>query len=178
MSTYHNIQTEPAQEQQVKKEWDIFYYEDRRYAVFIEKDKEISLLSSQDKADLEWRWKQIYDITSAWASSKSDLTMADKQRLAAMPEEEFKDLWRTVQLWDWNVHHQFLYPLLSEVIKTNQRPGETELSQQKYWKKLIDPQKLKALCEVDVDRVIEIQNKLDTMIEQEEAYARQKNQKI
>lgn len=175
MSTFHNIQTEPAVEQQVKKEWDIFYYNDRSYTVFIERPKSVSLVSSQNEADLEWRWKQIYDITSAWASSKSDLNLADKQRLVSMPKEEFRDLWKTIQLWVWNVHHQFLYPLLSEVIRTNQTPSETEFAQQKYWKKLIDPQKLKALYEVNVDRAIEIQNKLDTMKEQEETYARQKN---
>ena len=170
MSAFHNIQIQssPEAEAQTPKEWDVYYYNDHRETVFIEREKSISLLTSQDKAELELRSRKIYRITSTWPRIKSDLSKDEIKKLTLLPPAEFQEIWDLVQLWTWNIHHDHLFPFLSQLIKDRKKPGEEELVNQDFWKTLIDVKKLKQIFQENPDRAIEIQEKLNQLKEKEQ----------
>lgn len=158
------------QEEFVPKEWDVFYYDQNRTTIMIEKPKDLGLVTSQDLADLKYREKRISEIILAWPRKVQDLNRGQIETLKRISESEFQSFRLAVRFWLWNCLHDVLYPNLSEVLKTRKIPGQAEMSRQKYWKKIVDPSKLDVIILNDVDRANEILDTLNLLKSQEETY--------
>lgn len=161
---------EQEQEQFVPKEWDVFYYDMNRTTVMVETPKNLSLVTSQDLADLQYRNTRIAEIQLAWPKGKQDLTRAQVETCRSMSESEFVAFRLAVRFWLWNCFHGVLYPNLSEVLRTMKIPGQEEMSRQRYWKKIVDPSKLDTIILNNGDRADEILHSLNLLKSQEKTY--------
>jgi hypothetical protein len=161
---------EQEQEQLVPKEWDVFYYDMNRTTVMVEKPKDLSLVTSQDLANLQYRTMKIQDILLAWPKKLQDLNIYQIRDLEIIKEEEFIAFRTAVRWWKFNIHHDALYPTLSKILNERVIPGRVEIDMQGHWKKLVDPVKLDSLILADDIKAGEIIMGLQDLKEKEERY--------
>ena len=164
------MKKEEPKEEFVPKEWDVFHYDMNRTTVMIEKPKDLSLVTSQDLANLRYRTMKIQDILMVWPKKLQDLNIYQIRDLEIIKEEEFTAFRTAVRWWKFNIHHDDLYPTLSKVLNERVIPGRAEIDRQGHWKKLVDPVKLDNLILADDVKAGEIIIGLQDLREKEEAY--------
>ena len=164
------MKRQQQEEEFLPKELEVFYYDMNRTSVTVEKPKYLGLITAQSLADLDYIMQKVNEILMTWPQKLQDLNKYQIKELQVIKQNEFDSFRNAVRWWTLNIHHPKLFPTLSEVLRSGIIPSEEIISQQNFWTRLIDPQKIDKLILENEEKSIEIIEHLQKLKEKEESY--------
>jgi len=127
-------------EEQTKKDYVIYTFEDGKVSVAVENPDTISLVTSETLARMKFRRMKLDELLSAWVNKEGvNKLHQTRTQIDTLSEDEFKMLWDQARHWTLNIYHSELTPTFEQFFRDRMLPSKETVSRQFFWNRLIHP---------------------------------------
>jgi hypothetical protein len=138
--------------QEEKPKYDLYTVRDGKRSVAVEKQTELSLVSTEDLIKIQLKRDLLKEIQMYWIGD-SRLWSKTREMILAMSMDQFDVIWSKVRWWTINIHRPELTPDLDTLLNNPELPTSELCAQQKHWTRLINPDKLSTVSEQIIEQL-------------------------